>query len=192
MLIHLILRNQGLLTMKLTKQLLYLIKIHYLIVLHYASQFIYFEFQIILMSLLEKLTAMSNDLLRAVRVTSAIFLAKLRLELSNRVLAYLFRLASKRSVSHTCHQVRVALMQDFVPNHVGFQHVSRETILAQHQTEMATELLTNGPYQVGLIVDGTYFFCQKSSNSKFQRRTYSQHKRRHLVKPMIITASVSI
>ena len=83
-------------------------------------------------------------------------------------------------------------MQDFVPNHVGFQHVSRETILAQHQTAVATELLTNGPDQIVRIADGTYFFCQKSSNSEFQRRTYSQHKRRHLVKPMIITASVSI
>ena len=82
-------------------------------------------------------------------------------------------------------------MQDFVPNHVGFQHVSRETILAQHQTAMATELLTNGLDQIVLIADGTYFFCQKSSNSEFQQRTYSQHKRRHLVKPLIITTSVS-
>jgi hypothetical protein len=82
-------------------------------------------------------------------------------------------------------------MQDFVSYHFGFQHVSRETILAQHQTTLATELLTNRPDEVVLIADGTYFFCQKSSNSEFQRRTYSQHKCRHLV-PMIITASVSI
>jgi hypothetical protein len=135
---------------------------------------------------------MRNSRLRSVRVALAIFLAKMRLGLSNRVLSSLFRLTSKRSVSHICHQVRVALMQDFVPHHVGFQHVSRETILAQHQTTLATELLTNGPGQVVLIADGTYFFCQKSSNSEFQRHTYSQHKRRHLVKPMVITASVSI
>ncbi|CAF4590004.1 unnamed protein product, partial [Rotaria socialis] len=97
--------------------------------------------------------------------------------------------ASKRSVSRICHQVRVALMQNFVPYHVGCQHVSREAILAQHQTTVATELLTNGRDQVVLIADGTYFFCQKSSNNDFQRRTYSQHKHRHLGKPMIITAS---
>ena len=83
-------------------------------------------------------------------------------------------------------------MRDFVPNHAGFQRVSRETILAQHQTAVATELLTNGPDQIVLIANGTYFFCQKSSNSEFQRRTYNQQKRRHLVKPMIITVSVSI
>ncbi len=142
--------------------------------------------------MLDKLTTIRNSRLRSVRVALAIFLAKIRLGLSNRVLACLFRLTSKRSVSHICHQVRVALMQDFVPYHVGFQHVSRETILAQHQTTLATELFTNGPDEVVLIADGTYFFCQKSSNSEFQRRTYSQHKRRHLVKPMIINASVSI
>ncbi|CAF3771072.1 unnamed protein product [Rotaria socialis] len=142
--------------------------------------------------LLDKLTTMRNSRLRSVRVTLAIFLAKIRLALSNRVLACSFRLVSKRSVSRICHQVRVALMQDFVLYHVGFRHVLRETILAQHQTRMATELLTNGRDQVVLIADGTYFFCQKSSNNEFQRRTYSQHKHRHLVKPMIIIASVSI
>ncbi|CAF1231138.1 unnamed protein product [Rotaria magnacalcarata] len=139
--------------------------------------------------LLDKLTTMRNFRLRSVLVALAIFLAKIRRALSNRVIACVFRLASKRSVSRICHQVRVALMQDFVPYHVGFQHASRETILAQHQTTVATELLTNGRDQVVLITDGTYFFCQKSSNNEFQRRTYSQHKHRHLVKPMIITAS---
>ena len=63
--------------------------------------------------------------LRSVRVVFAIFLAKVRLELSKRVLARLFRLAPKRSVSHICRQVRDVLMQDFVPSHVGFQHMSK-------------------------------------------------------------------
>ncbi|CAM4783878.1 unnamed protein product [Rotaria magnacalcarata] len=139
--------------------------------------------------LLDKLTTMRNSGLRSVRMALAIFLAKIRLALSNRVLAWVFRLASKRSVSRICHQVRVALMQDFVPYHVGFQHVSRETILAQHQTTVTTELLTNGRDQVVLIAGGTYFFCQKSSNNEIRRRTYSQHKHRHLVMLMIITAS---
>ena len=142
--------------------------------------------------MLEKLKAMRNAYLRSVREALAIFLEKVRLGFSNRVLVCLFRLTSKRSVSHICHQVRVALMHDFVPSRVEFQHVSRKTILAQHQTAVATELLTNGSEQIVLIADGTYFFCRKSSSDEFQRRKYSQHKRRHLVKPMIITASVSI
>ena len=64
-------------------------------------------------------------------------------------------------------------MQDFVPNYGDFQHVSRETVLPQHQIAVATKLLTNGPDQIVPIPDGMYLFCQKSSHSKFQRRTYS-------------------
>ena len=82
-------------------------------------------------------------------------------------------------------------MKSFAPLNLGFQHISRDSVLFNHQTVLATELLTNEPDQIVLIADGTYLYCQKSSNNEFQRRTYSNHKHRHLVKPMIITASVS-
>ena len=72
---------------------------------------------------------MRNAYLRSVREALAIFLEKVRLGFSNRVLVCLFRLTSKRSVSHICHQVRVALMQDFVPNHVGFQQYRERPFL---------------------------------------------------------------
>ena len=45
--------------------------------------------------------------------------------------------------------------------------------------------------QVIIVMDGTYLFVQKSSDHIFQRRSYSMHKHRNLVKPMIITATVS-
>ena len=41
-------------------------------------------------------------------------------------------------------------------------------------------------------MDGTYIYIQKSSNNEMQRRTYSFHKHKHLVKPMIITSTVSL
>lgn len=40
-----------------------------------------------------------------------------------------------------------------------------------------------------LVVYGTYVFIQKSNNFKFQRRSYSQHKNRPLVKPMVIVST---
>ena len=82
-------------------------------------------------------------------------------------------------------------MKSFVPLNLGFQHISRDLVLFNHQTVLATELLTNEPDQIVLIADGTYLYCQTLSNNEFQRRTYSNHKHRHLLKPMIITASVS-
>ena len=135
---------------------------------------------------------MRNSDVRSIRVALALFLAKMRLALSNRVLACLFHLKSKRTVSRIFHQVREALMKSFVPLNLGFQHITRDTVLNLHQTVVATELLTNEPDQIVLIADGTYLYCQKSSNNELQRRTYSNHKHHHLVKPMIITASVSM
>jgi hypothetical protein len=35
-------------------------------------------------------------------------------------------------------------------------------------------------------------YVQKSTNNEFQRRSFSMHKHRHLIKPMITTATVSI
>ena len=129
--------------------------------------------------------------MRSIRVALAVFLAKMWLGLNNRVLTCLFHLKSKRIVSRIFHQVREALIKSFVPLNLGFQHISRDSVPFNHQIVLATELLTNEPDQIVLIADGTYLYCQKSSNNEFQRRTYSNHKHRHLVKPMIITASVS-
>jgi hypothetical protein len=46
--------------------------------------------------------------------------------------------------------------------------------------------------QAILVADGTYLFVQKSSDNEFQRRSFSMHEHRNLVKLMIITAEVSI
>lgn len=88
--------------------------------------------------------------------------------------------------------MRAALIKDFMPKNLGFRHINRNTVLTNHQSVIATKLLTESVSQFVLVADGTYVHCQKSSNNEFQRRTDSNLKHRHLVKPMIITASVSI
>ena len=121
----------------------------------------------------------------------AVFLAKMRLSLSNQVLAILFQLKDKRTVSHIISEVRAALMKDFVPLHLGLRHIDRATAIDKHQTAIANILFTNGPQQLCVVADSTYLFIQKSSDNQFQRRSYSLHKRRHLIKPMILTTTVS-
>jgi hypothetical protein len=143
-------------------------------------------------NLLSNITSMRHSYLRSVRVALAVFLVKMRLGLSNRVLATLFHLKNKRVVSRIVHEVTKALLKDFVPHHLGFQHVERETILQHHQTEIASQLMTNKNDQVIVVMDGTYLYVQKSTNNEFQRRSFSMHKHRHLIKPMIITTTVSI
>ena len=46
--------------------------------------------------------------------------------------------------------------------------------------------------QLIIVMDSTYLYLQKSSNNEFQRRSFSMHKHRNLIKPMIITATVYV
>ena len=135
---------------------------------------------------------MRNSSVRSVRAALALFLVKMRLDMSNRVLSSLFRLQSKRVVSRIVHQVAEALLKDFVPYHLGFQHIDRETVLQHHQTSISSQLMTDHDDQVIIVMDGTYLFIQKSSNNSFQRRSFSMHKYRNLIKLMITTATVSV
>lgn len=134
---------------------------------------------------------MRNSSIRSVRVAVAVFLMKMRLGLSNRVLAVLFHLNNKRVVSHIVGQVRTALMKDFVPFHLGFQHIDHQVAIDQHQTAIATILHTTRPHQLCVVADGTYLFIQKSMDNQFQRRSFSTHKYRNLIKPMVLTTTVS-
>ncbi|CAF1526038.1 unnamed protein product, partial [Rotaria sordida] len=112
--------------------------------------------------LVNTVSSMRNSHVRSVRIAVAVFLAKLRLGLSNRVLAVLFNLENKRVVSHINNQVRKALMKDFVPYHLGLKHITRETAIEEHQTTIAAILHTNKPDQLCVIADTTYLFIQKS------------------------------
>ena len=116
----------------------------------------------------------------------------MHLGLSNKVLASLFHLRNKCPISRIVHNTAEALLKDFVPYHLGFQHIDRKTVLENHQTSLASQLMAHGDDQVIVVMDATYLFVQKSSNNQFQRRSFSMHKHRNLIKPMITTATVGI
>lgn len=151
--------------------------------LHFLDQFDH---------IVESVVSMRTSNVRSIRVAIAIFCAKMRLGLSKCALATMFHIRNKRTVSRIVHQVTDALMKDFVPAHLGFRHISRETVLKHHQTTMANVLLTDTNHQVVVVMDGTYLYIQKSGHNELQRRTYSVHKHRHLIKPMVITTTVRV
>ena len=77
-----------------------------------------------------------------------------------------------------------------VPKHLGFGHISRQTLLQEHSRPLAQALFANDDPAVAiLILDGTYLYCQKSACHRLQRACYSMHKNRPLVKPMMIVAT---
>ncbi|VDI73318.1 Hypothetical predicted protein [Mytilus galloprovincialis] len=81
-------------------------------------------------------------------------------------------------------------MQDFVPHFIGFQHISHEDFVRNHTTPIAKTLFANDSEDAAIIVmDGTYIYLQKSADYEFQRLSYSLHKNRPLVKPMVIVGT---
>ncbi|XP_033729800.1 uncharacterized protein LOC117318996 [Pecten maximus] len=119
------------------------------------------------------------------RTCVALLLVKLRAGISNKLLSTLFNIG-KSSVRRAIVSARKALSEHFTRNYVGFQHITRNEVIKEHTRPLAQELfgsIINKPSI--LVLDGTCIYIQKSHNFKFQRRSYSMHKTRPLVKPMM-------
>lgn len=80
---------------------------------------------------------------------------------------------------------RNSLTSELFEKFFGFKNITR-TILQQHTTQQSRILFSDAKEEsVVTIWDGTYIFCDKSGNFRFQRETYSVQKKRNLVKPMV-------
>lgn len=109
-----------------------------------------------------------NSSNRSVRTAIAILLCKLRLGLSNQLLAILFQLPNKRTVARSIESARRVLMADFIPNNVGFGHVSRNEIIHQHTSSIAQKLFCDdNPDTAVVVADGTYLFIQVNKIQSF-------------------------
>ena len=118
------------------------------------------------------------------------FLCKMRQGLSDSFLNVLFQYGSRQNVSMVISIVRRSLMEQFVPNNIGFEAITREDYIARHVTPFANALYNPQPEVPRAIVaiDGTYTFIPKSTNFRALRQSYCVHKGRHLVKPHMMVA----
>ncbi|CAG2231242.1 unnamed protein product [Mytilus edulis] len=125
---------------------------------------------------------------RTIRQCIGIFLTKLKCGMSNRLLSTLFNLgrdATRRAIS----SARKYLVETFVPENLGFEHISRNNVINNHTRPLAQSLFGDITKPAILVVDGTYIYIQKSGNFQFQRRSFSMHKHRPLVKPMVFVTT---
>lgn len=112
-----------------------------------------------------------------------IFLLKMRSGMSNQLMSTIFGI-TKSSVR------RAISTYKFVPQNVGLHHISRQEVIANHTRPLAQSFFGNMTQsQVIAVLDGTYIYIQKSNHFQFQRRTYSIHKGRPLVKPMVVVST---
>lgn len=92
-------------------------------------------------------------------------------------------------IQRSITSVRKALMNDFVPLHLGFERISHDEFCRRHTTETASKLFGTNINDAITVLDGTYIYIQKSADYSFQRRSYSIHKNRPLLKPMMIVGT---
>lgn len=97
---------------------------------------------------------------------------------------------SKPQIRRAVSTMRQVLSTKFVPNHLGFKHITREAVISEHTRPLAKEHFSPTINQAILVLDGTYIYVKKSSHFSFQRRSYSMQKQRHLMlKPMMIVTT---
>lgn len=118
-----------------------------------------------------------------------IFLTKIRTGEPDERLATKFNM-SRRTLERKLAIARECLSNDFVPQHLGLNHITREDVVAKNLAIPSHFFGGNYNEPAAILVcDGTYIYLQKSSNFLFQRKTYSLHKFRNLVKPFLIVCT---
>ena len=63
-------------------------------------------------------------------------------------------------------------MKDFVPYNLGAKTMIRNDWL-KHNSFISNMLFETNNNELVFVADGTYCYCQKSSNYAFQRKSYS-------------------
>lgn len=89
-------------------------------------------------------------------------------------------------MSKTIDAVSLALEEHFVPKNLGYYHMTRDEALEKHSIHLTSKVLGQPANRLCLIADGTYNFIEKPGNFELQRKTFSIHKQRNLLKPLYI------
>ena len=139
-------------------------------------------------SLEKKLKSLKNSPQRTKSQALATYLFWLKSGLPHRAIANLFNLDHHQTVGEYCEQTRNAMLKDFVTKHLGANHIKRSEWLT-HNTQIAKNLYDMNDDQLAIISDGTYLYCQKSTNNTFQKKSWSVQKNASLVKPFVICAT---
>ncbi|KAJ8670934.1 hypothetical protein QAD02_002193 [Eretmocerus hayati] len=111
-----------------------------------------------------------------------LYLSKLRHGYPNDHFSVIFD-TPRRTIDRYMDKVRTGLKENFVPIHLG-QGLARQD-LVEDRSRVAKALLVDEAESSIFVWDATYVYIQKSANYLFQRSSYSLHKHRCLVKPMI-------
>ncbi|KAI5651563.1 DDE superfamily endonuclease domain-containing protein [Phthorimaea operculella] len=125
-------------------------------------------------------------------IALCIYLVKVRTGDSNERLATLFNMARSTLERWMTTKVRNCFKNDFVPLHLGFNHIRVENVASRNR--IIPEGFFGNPdlppdnKPAIVLCDATYVFLQNSTNYLFQKETYSLQKRDNLIKPFMVVS----
>lgn len=77
----------------------------------------------------------------------------------------------------------------FIKENHGFGHITRKRVI-QHTRPLAQTLFGDAATQQAILVlNGTYIYINNSGNVQLRRQSFSLHKGRPLVKPLVIVST---
>ena len=77
----------------------------------------------------------------------------------------LFQLPDELTILRAIKSARGALVSTFVPQNLGFNHISRREIIEQHTSRIACGLMCDGKSdKVIIVVDGTYIYIHVNNH----------------------------
>ncbi|CAF4095453.1 unnamed protein product [Rotaria sordida] len=98
---------------------------------------------------------------RSTRMAIGALLMKLRLALTHETLAVLLGFSDRITVHNILQSARAALMKHLIPKYLGFEHISRRTLIEQRTRPLAKILLAdNNDDKAILVLDSTYVYRQ--------------------------------
>jgi len=97
-----------------------------------------------------------------------------------------FGLSHQARVSTAIEAVSNALLKNFVPSYLGYEHLTRDQVLEQHTPPSVSKIAETGTNSIVIVLDGTYLQIDSPSDYETQRKTFSTHKGYNLVKPMML------
>ena len=113
------------------------------------------------------LTTLKNSVMRSAQSTLACLLMKLKMDLTNAVLASMVGTTDKRQMSHIISSAPIPLAQCFVPHHLCLEHSTPQNVIDKHTSPIARRLLTKGQDSCLLVLDRTYLYIQVKHARKF-------------------------
>lgn len=129
------------------------------------------------MELSNLLTSLKSSPSRNVIQALVIFLMKLRLGISNKMISSILQLDREQQVSDYCKQIIRSFEKYILPLHFGINSVSRQQLIQNHTNNISKALFNTTDDQLLIICDGTYIFHEKSRNNEYQRKSYSGQKK---------------